>query len=576
MMSNTKISGFNQLGPSDSRETQLHCLLYWEKRQPKKIFFTQPAENGRVFHYTWGDVADQVRRMAAYLHTLALPPRSHIAIYGKNTAHWIMADLAIWMAGHVSVPLYSTLNAEGAKHVLIHSETKLLFVGRLDGRSDSWHQVKEIIPSKLPCIRLPLSPEYKGAPQWEDLIRMVSPLEEVVLPDPDELASIIYTSGSTGQPKGVMHSFATMMAPGWELDSLFSFNSSDRLLSYLPLAHVAERVFIESSSLYYGSEVFFVGSRDTFLKDTHRAKPTVFLAVPRLWTKFHLDINKRVPLIAQKLIFKLPKINQFAKHTMLAELGLDQVRFAFTASAPMPAHIMTWYRSLGLDLIEAYGMTENFGYSHGTRSGEHFGNDVGRPYPGVQCKLDFTGEILVKSPAMMLGYFKNAKKTAESITKDGFLRTGDMGELDAQGRLTITGRVKDLFKTSKGKYVAPVPIEQKLGKHTMLEAVCVCGAGLPQPIALVMLADIRPHLLNDKVRNTLGLELKALLRKTNIGLEPHEKLDFIVVINDPWTVKNGFLTPTLKIKRHVIEERYASKLEAWSQLGQQIVWEKSW
>lgn len=561
-----------KLGPSDSRETQLHCLLYWEKRQPQKIFMVQPAENGRVFHYTWGDVANQVRRMAAYLGTLNLKPNSKIAIYGKNSAHWIMADLAIWMAGHVSVPLYSTLNAEGAKHVLIHSEAKLLFVGKLDGLSDSWHQVKEIIPSKLPCIRLPLSPEYKGAPQWEDLIRMVSPLDEVTFPDPDALASIVYTSGSTGLPKGVMHSFNTMMAPSWELNTIFKFTPEDRLLSYLPLAHVAERVFVEISSLYYGLEVYFVRSRESFIADMNRAKPTLFLAVPRLWTKFYMDINKRVPLRAQSLIFKIPKINQFVQKQMLIELGLEHVRMAFTASAPMPADIMKWYRGLGLDLIEAYGMTENFGYSHGNRPNEKSSGDVGRPYPGVQCKIEFNGEILVKSPGMMLGYYKDAAKTKEAITEDGFLRTGDMGEQDAQGRLTITGRVKDLFKSSKGKYVAPVPIEQKLGNHTMIDSVCVCGAGLPQPIAIVQLADIRPDKLPEAVRATLEKELQVLLRKTNAQLEPHEKLDFIAVVNEAWTVKNGFLTPTLKIKRHVIEERYESRLESWSAQGRKIVW----
>lgn len=560
------------LNPSDSRATQLHCLLYWEKRQPKKILFVQPDENGRLTHFTWAEVADQVRRMASYLTELGLPARSQIAIYGKNSAHWIIADLAIWMAGHVSVPLYSTLNAEGARHVLIHSEAKLLFIGKLDGQSDSWHQVKEIIPTKLPCIRLPLAPQYKGAPTWDDLIETVSPLQEVTLPEPSTLASIIYTSGSTGLPKGVMHSFATMMAPAFAVNTLFACTPEDRLFSYLPLAHVAERAFVEIASLYYGSEVFFVGSRNSFLTDLRRAKPTIFLAVPRLWMKFHLDINKRVPLSAQKLIFNVPKISQFTKKTMLSELGLDHVRFALTASAPLPLSLKKWYHNLGLDLIEAYGMTENFGYSHGTKLKDWSSEDnVGRAYPQVESKLDSTGEILVKSPSMMLGYFKNAKKTAEAITKDGFLRTGDMGRYDAHGHLTITGRVKDNFKTSKGKYVAPVPIEQRLAKYPLLEDVCVCGAGLQQPIALVMLND-RLGYLSEQERGPVELELKKILKKVNAGLEPHEKLDAMIVVKHPWTVSNGLLTPTLKIKRHVIEERYASVLEAWSPMRKKIIW----
>ncbi len=561
------------LNPSDSRATQLHCLLYWEKRQPKKVLFVHPDENGRLTHFTWTEVADQVRRMASYLTKLALPARSQIAIYGKNSAHWIIADLAIWMAGHVSVPLYSTLNAEGARHVLIHSEAKLLFIGKLDGQSDSWHQVKEIIPTKLPCIRLPLAPQYKGAPTWDDLIANVSPLHEVTLPEPSTLASIIYTSGSTGLPKGVMHSFATMMAPAFAVNTLFACTPEDRLFSYLPLAHVAERAFIEIASLCYGSEVFFVGSRNSFLTDLRRAKPTIFLAVPRLWMKFHLDINKRVPLTAQKLIFNVPKISQFTKKTMLSELGLNHVRFALTASAPLPLSLKKWYHNLGLDLIEAYGMTENFGYSHGTKPKDWSSEDnVGRAYPQVESKLDSSGEILVKSPSMMLGYHKDQAKTAEAITKDGFLRTGDVGRYDAQGYLTITGRVKDNFKTSKGKYVAPVPIEHKLGNHTMLDAVCVCGAGLTQPIAIVQLADIRPDKLPEAVRATLEKELQVLLKKTNAQLEPHEKLAFIAVVNEAWTVKNGFLTPTLKIKRNVIENRYAFRLESWSAQNRKVVW----
>ena len=557
---------------SDPKRTQLHCLLHWASLQPNKIYMTQPIDGGHVLNYSWAEVADQVRRMAAYLQSLALPPRSQIAIYGKNSAHWIMADLAIWMAGHVSVPLYSTLSVDRANHVLIHSEAKLLFIGKLDGQSDSWYQVREIISDHLPCIRLPLSPEYQGAPQWDDLIQMIPPLENPVLPEPSDLASIIYTSGSTGLPKGIMHSFASMMAPGAALLPVFAFNSSDRLLSHLPLAHVAERVFVEASSLYYGSTIFFVGSKEGFLADIHRARPTVFLAVPRLWIKFYLDINKRVPLMAQGFIFKLPKVKQFAKKTMLAELGLDQVRVAFTASAPMPLHIIAWYHSLGLELNEAYGMTENFGYSHGTRSEDHVGQDVGQPYPGVECRIDKTGEILVKSPAMMMGYFKNPKLTADSITSDGFLRTGDKGVQDAQGRLTITGRLKDLFKTLKGKYIAPLPIELSLGRDCLIASVCVCGAGLTQPIGLVTLVK---NVLNERDHQNVEAALKTLLKQTNARLEAYEKLDCLVVIHDVWTTKNGFLTPILKIKRHVIEAHYAAKLEAWSKLGQQIVWEKA-
>ena len=558
---------------SDLRETQLDCLLYWEKRQPQKTLFVQPLAHGNVVSYTWREVGDQVRRMAAYLQSLSLPPRSQIAIFGKNSAHWIMADLAIWMAGHVSVPLYTTLNAEGATHVLSHSDSKLLFIGKLDGKSDSWDQVKEFIPADLPCIRLPLSPDY-DAPQWDDLIQQSEPLKNIVLPNPEEMATIVYTSGSTGLPKGVMHSFTTMMTPARGLDRLFTITSHERMLSYLPLAHVAERIFIETLGLYFGAELFFANSLETFVDDLRRAKPTLFLSVPRLWTKFYLGINDKISPKVQKILFKLPILNRVVKKKLLTKLGLNHVRIALTGSAPLPVNIIQWYRGLGLELLEVYGMSENFGYSHGTRSGDFVSGYVGRAQPDVICRIDENGEILVHSPGTMLGYYKNPEKTAEDMTADCYLRTGDMGEIDAEGRLKITGRVKDIFKTSKGKYVIPVPIEQKLGNHALIESVCVGGASQPQPVAFVMLAEaIRGDITQGKNRDEVGQQLTALLMETNAELESHEQLDFLVITNNPWTMENDLLTPTMKIKRNKIEARYESQLEAWGKQRQKVIWE---
>lgn len=562
------------LAKTDNRASLLHCLLHWEKQQPDAIYFTQPLPQGSTITFTWREVADQVRRMAAHLQSLDLPPRSHIAIYGKNSAHWIMADLAIWMAGHVSVPLYPTLNAETAKYVLEHSEAKLLFIGKLDGKSDSWQQVRTIIPRDLPCIGLPLSPACEATP-WQDIIRATAPMQNAVLPAPDALATIVYTSGSTGLPKGVMHSFSTMLAPTQGMHELFEITPRDRLLSYLPLAHVAERNFVETLSLYFGCQVFFANTLETFVDDLCRAQPTLFFSVPRLWTKFYQGINEKLPPRLQKLLFRAPLIHRVVKKGLLKKLGLQHVRVALTGSAPLPAGIINWYRRLGLELIEVYGMSENFGYSHMTRPGEMRIGYVGRTNPGVECRIDpDSGEVLVKSPGTMPGYFKNPEKTAEDILPDGFLRTGDMGEQDAQGNLRITGRVKDIFKTAKGKYVAPVPIEQVLASHPLIEAICVGGGSLPQPVAFVMPAEsVRAELAQGGGRGELEQTLQDLLKTTNTTLEPHEKLDFLVVIREPWTMENGLLTPTLKIRRNLIEARYEARLEGWSRQGRPVVWE---
>ena len=553
--------------------SHVHGLLHWEKNLPNKTALVQPLVSGQVISYTWADVANQVRCMATYLLSLNLPHGTSIAIYGKNSAHWIMADLAIWMAGHVSVPLYPTLNVEGATYVLEHSDAKVLLIGKLDGKTDSWNDVKDHIPAYLTCIRLALAPEF-DAPKWDDIVKNTAPLAEPTLPKPNQLATIVYTSGSTGLPKGVMQSFATLLSGAHELQMKYQATDTDRALSYLPLAHVAERIFIECTLMISGFTVYFANSLETFVDDLNRAQPTLFFSVPRLWTKFYLGINEKIPRHVQNVLFKIPVLGKIVKKKLLTKLGLNKVRYAFTASAPLPTDIILWYRNLGLELLEVYGMTENCGYSHVTQEGNFAAGYVGNVQPKVECKIDENGEILVKSPGTMLGYYKNAEKTAEDITADGFLRTGDLGEIDASGRLKITGRIKDIFKTSKGKYVMPVPTEQKLGNNELIESVCVGGSSQPQPVAFIMLPEEIRHQLKQNSKNEeIENSLKLLRNSINETLESHEKISFFVVVNEPWTMENDLLTPTLKIKRNKIESRYEPFLNQWAAQKQEVVWE---
>jgi long-subunit acyl-CoA synthetase (AMP-forming) len=254
-------------------------------------------------------------------------------------------------------------------------------------------------------------------------------------------------------------------------------------------------------------------------------------------------------------------------------LGLDATRVAFTGSAPLPEQITNWYRALGLELLDVYGMTENFSYSHYSRPGLVRLGYSGQAMPGVECRIDENGEILLKSPTMMLGYYRQPELTADSLTQDGFFRTGDRGELDEIGRLKITGRVKEIFKTSKGKYVAPAPIENRLS-HPKVEAVCVTGPAFTQPFALMMLsAAARSELDSAETREALRAQLRTLLDDVNATLEDHEKLGFIVVVKDSWRIESGFLTPTMKIRRGSIEERYLTAARAWAELGQAVILE---
>lgn len=420
-------------------ETQLDYAQNWEKQHPNDIWLTQPLGGGKLRDFTFQEAMGEVRRMAAHLKGLGLPDKSNIALFSKNTAWWILADLAIWMAGHTSVPLYPTLTAETIRQILEHSEAKLIFVGKLDG----FAAMEPGIPEGVARIALPLAPKL-DAPTWDAIVEKTEPLAGEIRRPKGDLATIIYTSGSTGVPKGVMHSFETMMSPGERFTESFEVRKDDRMLSYLPLAHAFERYVVETGTIGRGFHVFFAESLDTFVEDIKRARPTLFVSVPRLWQKFQLGVFSKMPEPKLKTLLKIPIVSGVIKKKVLSGLGFDQVRIAGSGSAPIPAELISWYRSLGLELLEGYGMSENFSYSHMTLPGESAVGYVGKACRGVECKLSPEGEVLVKSPGTMLGYYKAPELTAEMFTEDGFLRTGDRGELDAEGRLKITGRVKEI------------------------------------------------------------------------------------------------------------------------------------
>merc|ERR1712232_164615 len=348
----------------------------------------------------------------------------------------------------------------------------------------------------------------------------------------------------------------------------------DRLLSYLPLAHGMSRWTDECITMYVGGSVFFAETLKTFVQDLQRAKPTLFLSVPRLWTKFQLGVSAKMPPQKLATLLKIPIIRTIVKKKILKTLGLNFCRFAGSGSAPLPAELLAWYRGLGLELLEGYGMTENFNYSHMSKPGKTRIGYVGNAHVGVEQRISEEGEIQVKSPGIMMGYYKNEEATKETMTDDGFLKTGDKGELDEQGRLKITGRVKEIFKTSKGKYVAPAPIESKLIVHERLELACVGGASFPQPHAVLQLSEDAMTLvvMDPAHKDVIGEELKTLLKEVNPTLDGHEHLQFLAVVSDVWLPENGFLTPTQKIKRGKIEDTYKPFNETWYNSKEKVIW----
>ncbi len=535
-----------------------------EARHPRQRFLVQPIGGGQVETLTWADVGHQARCAAHWLRARELPQGSHIALISKNCAHWIIADLAIWMAGHVSVPLYPNLTADSVNQVLTHSESVLAFIGKLD----DWPGMSVGVPADLPTISLPLHPPGEFDFSWDDLLKS-SPIQDDPRPAAEQLATIIYTSGTTGLPKGVMHSFANLGFATTRGTQLFGLNEQDRLLSYLPLCHVAERMFVELAAIYTGQTVFFAESLDTFITDLQRARPTAMFGVPRIWTKFQMGVYGKIPAKRLDFLLGLPFIGKRVGHKVLAGLGLDALRVALSGAAPVPQTLLSWYRKLGLDVLEVYGMTESCGYSHICLPGQYKQGWIGKPCPEVEVRIDESGEVQVRSQANMLGYFKEPQKTAETLTEDGFLRTGDKGEQDAEGRLRLTGRLKEIFKTSKGKYVAPAPIENRLAVHSRIEQVCVVGDGLSAPLGLCVLSNVN----QEEARASLHSSLEKLLEEVNAVLDKHERLRRLVVVKDSWAVENGFLTPTLKIKRNVIEDTYGARFEEWSARSEAVLWQ---
>lgn len=540
-----------------------------EKKYAGKTWFTQPVSAGNVSTYSWSDAMTQVRAMVAHLHSLDLEPGSKIAMISKNCAHFMMAELAIWMAGHVTVALYPTLNAETASFVLDHSDSKLLFVGKLD----TWDEIEPGVPSDLPKIAFPLAPsnDYQ---KWDEIVANSTPIEGEPARARDELAMIIYTSGSTGQPKGVMHSFDAISRAGEGIVSGLKFSPDDRVLSYLPLAHVFERAYISTTTFIAATHVFFAESLDTFVADLNRARPTLFISVPRLWLKFQLGVFQKLPEKKLNLLLKLPIISGLIKKKVLGGLGLDCVRLAGSGSAPIPAELIAWYRKLGLNLLEGYAMSEDYAYSHLSTEQYNEPGYVGVPYPEVKVRISDAGEILIDSPGKMMGYYKAPELTAESFTEDGYFKTGDRGERkEPSGLLKITGRVKEIFKTSKGKYVAPAPIENLINNHSSVELSCVSGSGRPQPyVQLVIAEDLRGQLSEPSVRERITGEMETLLAEVNTKVEHHERLEFIVVTTSEWSIANGMLTPTMKIRRGAIEDATEGQVDGWYEENKKVVW----
>jgi long-chain acyl-CoA synthetase len=533
------------------RQTPIDRLLYWARTTPARTCLHQPIDRTWT-SWTWAQTLDQASRMAAALKARDLPHGSHIAILSRNCAHWIFADLAIMLAGHVSVPLFQNQASDQLDRVLEHSGCALAFVGKLDEPA----RIAAALPVGLPRICFPYPGAIEGE-SWNDLIASHAPVALTEPPALDDVATIIYTSGTTGEPKGAVFRFRQIAWAQSRFQAFAHPGDDEHLFSYLPLSHCAERWVVEMSCLYIGAQISFAESAQFFADDVRRVQPTRFFAVPRLWTAFQNSILESIPQRKLDRLLRIPVMSSIIKRKVRERLGLSRARAVYCGAATVSPSLLDWYSRLGIHLQEYFGATETFGYGCGTPDDDIRFGYVGRPLPDTDMKTGPGGELLIRCGSMMDGYYRDPQRTAEAIDHEGYYRTGDLGEIGPDGYVRILGRVREQFKTAKGKFVSPALIEGRLMENYAIEQICLCGAGLPHNVAVAVLS----QRTREQGRDTLEASLLDTVKRVNESLENHERIVKFVVVDDLWTIDNGLLTPTLKIKRHVIEARYGHLVE---------------
>ena len=541
-------------------------ILKWASERPNEVYLKQII-NRKFVEFTYADVADQALKLVSALRELGIQPGDKVALISKNCAEWFICDLAMMLGDYVSVPIFPTAGVDTIEYCLTHSESKAIICGKLDDAKATQQVINDL--GDLISIALP----YNTAPmcqyQYTELIaNQVLSVERPQHYD-EKLMSLVYTSGTSGLPKGAMLTYGAFSWSVQQLINHIGIQPNDRLFSYLPLAHITERVYIFGSSIMGGVPTAFPESLDTFIEDVKMHRPTLFISVPRLWTLFQQRIQDKLPQKSLNILLKIPLVNSLIKKKLAVGLGLDQARVLGCGSAPVSPALLRWYHSVGLNITEAWGMTESFAYStlNYPFRADKIGS-VGNAGPGIELKIANDSEIMVRGKGLFSGYYKNDIATQESFDSEGWLHTGDIGAIDADGYLTIQGRKKDTFKTAKGKFVSPVPIEKKLFEYSRIEMMCLIGLGLPGPILLVVPHDF-PHFDKERYERST----RKIIERMNQELASHEQIKGVLMIKEPWTIENGILTPTLKIKRHVLEQKYHELGHDWPK-DQLILWEE--
>lgn len=562
---------------------------------------------------TWQDYGSRVSRCAAGLVSMGLAPGEFVNILAPNCADYYVADLGVLHAGGTPVSLYNTLAAQQVEYIINHCEARYLVLGDAAVYEQRIRPIRDRIPGVRRIVLLDGADAIGDDPRvcaWADLLAAGEAAGEAGAAEverrwravqPGDLATLIYTSGTTGPPKGVMITHRNVVWTAESLERVSPRYPGMRHISYLPLAHIAERMVGHYLQIRGASTCYFCPAPQQIAEYVAEVRPQYFFAVPRIWEKMHAGLQKALGAIADEgqramiqgaLDVSLEKLRlEQAGSEVPAELaaraeqaaavtalvrqraGLDQVEIASTGAAPISAEILEFFHAIGVPILEVYGQSEGSGPTSWNRPGAARIGTVGPPIPGVEVRLADDGELLVRGGNITLGYYKEPTLTAETFDPEGWLSSGDVAVIDPDGYIRIVDRKKEIIITAGGKNIAPSNIENLLKQEPLVGQACVIGDKRPFVSALIVLdAEATLPWASDL---GLGDDLAAIARdprllariqagidRANVHLNNAEQVKKFVVLPNEWTVDSGELTPTLKMKRKVVCERYADLIES--------------
>ena len=557
---------------------------------------------------TWAEYARDARRVGRALVKLGVPPGTGVTLIGHNSPEWLEADVGAILAGAVPAGIYTTNTPEQVRYITDHCDAKVAF-------ADTPAQVDKFVAEQDRLPKLEVVVQMLGTPAestrgrlrvlaWEDLLALGDELPEseldarIAAQKPDDVCTLIYTSGTTGEPKAVMISHTNVVWTAGALVETFSLTADEVMISYLPLSHIAEQMLSVHGPMALGNVLYFAESLEKLGAALADVRPTIFLGVPRVWEKIQAKmmaagasgtpLKKKIAAWARKtglaggyaeqrsearpLLFGVAKKVVFDK--VRQRLGLDRARICVTSAAPIAKDTLEFFLSLGLPLFEVYGMSECTGPATYSAPGKYRTAKAGIPFPGTELKIAEDGEVCMRGNHVFKGYLKDPEATKGAIDADGWLHSGDIGTIDAEGFLQITDRKKDLLITAGGENIAPQLLEGQLKSIPVVGQAVVVGDRMKYLAALLTLDPERvvleAQLAGSPAKTiaeaatcpTFRRHLQKQIDAVNASLARVQTIKKFVVVPGEFSIEGGELTPTMKVKRKVVNDKYEREIAA--------------